>query len=120
MAKRILCIEDSKAYQKYVVYALENKDYTVGFADDDLEGLKKLTTTKFDLVLLDLWMLNLNGFDILNEMKAFPENDNIPVIVLTADAQEGTRQKSFKMGARTFLPKPFRTQDLLDSFACTI
>ena len=99
---------------------LSKKGYTVVTANDGVEGLEKLSEDFFDLIILDIWMPNLNGFDILNEMKAFPEKYHIPVIVLTADAKEEARKKSFKMGASTFLSKPFKTQELLDSIACTI
>ncbi|MDD2731942.1 MAG: response regulator [Candidatus Pacebacteria bacterium] len=112
--KRILFIEDEKAIQKTMGEFLKKKGYNVISAFDGETGLKMVKVKKPDLVLLDLVLPKLHGFDLLEKIKADPETEKIPVIILTN--LEGTEEvtKALELGATTYLVKSsYRLQDVL-------
>ncbi len=103
--KTILFIEDESALQKTLGDALRQEGYEIVSALDGEIGLKLAKTKKPDLILLDLILPKVNGFEVLKELKGDPETKNIPVIVLTNLEDMRDVEKSLELGATTYLVK---------------
>lgn len=103
--KTILIAEDDLSLQEMYRMRLEADGYKVTTASDGSEALESISQNKPDLILLDLIMPKLNGFDVLNNLKKNPETKDIPIIVLTALIQEVTKAKSLMSGADDYLMK---------------
>ncbi|MBT9140604.1 MAG: Alkaline phosphatase synthesis transcriptional regulatory protein PhoP [Dehalococcoidia bacterium] len=113
MKKKILLVEDEKNIILGVSICLRSAGLDVAVAEDGADALRKLETDKPDLVLLDLVMPKLNGLDALLAMKANEATRDIPVIVLSARAQEEDIQRAMELGAADYMAKPFRPEELL-------
>ena len=108
---RILVIEDEARIQSFLTRGLEAGGYTVVSAGDGREGLDLATRARWDLVVLDLLLPELNGLEVLRELhRVKPE---LPVVVLSARGDVQTKLRGFELGATDFLAKPFSLDELL-------
>ena len=103
--KKILFIEDEAALQKTFGEVLEQEGYKMISAMDGEEGIRLVKSEKPDLILLDLIMPKLNGFEVLENLKSDKTTESIPVIVLTNLEGTGDVEKSLELGAMTYLVK---------------
>ena len=110
MPEKILIVEDEKTLQETLVYNFVKEGYLVNSADDGLAGLKIARTWKPDLVLLDVMLPKLNGFEVCKALR--PETD-IPILLLTACAEEIDRVIGFEIGADDYIVKPFSMRELI-------
>ncbi len=105
MAKKILFVEDDKFLRELVIQKLMKEGYdTVGAVDGE-EGLKKIKEEKPDLVLLDLILPGIDGFEVLSKVKEDPVLAQIPIIILSNLGQREDIEKGLKLGAADFLIK---------------
>jgi len=111
--KKILVIEDNIESQLiFKVYLRQN--YSVDIAEDAEKGIEAISKMDFDLILLDINLPGkLNGIDVLNKLRNELNLNNLPVIVVTAYAIKGDRQKFINMGANEYLSKPIKKETLL-------
>ncbi len=105
MPKTILIIEDDKFLRELIVQKLLREGYNVPEAIDGEEGIKKIKEEKPDLVLLDLILPGIDGFEVLSQMKADSGLSSIPVIILSNLGQREDVEKGLKMGAVDYLIK---------------
>jgi len=101
----VLYIEDGRALTHVMSNKLEREGFRVSLATDGEEGLRKVSALKPDLVLLDLILPNMNGFEVLRAIKEDSELKKIPVIIFTNLGQESDEQKSKQMGAANYFVK---------------
>lgn len=114
--KNVLCIEDELEMIELVKLILGNHDYEVIGAVGGQAGLDKMKTLKPDLVLLDLMMPEMDGWEVYQKMKASEDLRHIPVIVVTAKAQSIDRVLGLHIArVNDYITKPFGPQELLDS-----
>lgn len=114
MAKpRILIIEDERTLVKTLEYNFEREGYGVIASHDGAEGLRKAQTILPDLVLLDLMLPGLNGLEVCRELRAGERTKDIPIIMLTARAEETDQVVGFSMGADDYVTKPFSNKVLI-------
>ncbi len=112
MAKaRIVVVEDEPAIRRGVVDALRLTGYEVAEAADGLTGLREAQSGGVDLVLLDLMLPKMDGFQVLSELRR--SHSTRPVILLTAKSGEDDRVRGLKMGADDYVAKPFSARELL-------
>lgn len=104
--KKILMIDDDKVSLS-TAKAVLGEDYKIIAVLDGMQGVKFLEKNTCDLILLDINMPGINGFDTLNEIRKNKECENIPVIFLTSDTDADTETKCFEYGAMDFIAKPF-------------
>lgn len=104
--KKILMIDDDKVSLATAKNVLSS-DYKMISVLDGTQGLKYLENNEADLILLDINMPGLNGFEVFKEIKNNPKNADIPVIFLTSDNDADTETKCFEYGAMDFISKPF-------------
>jgi len=110
-SKRILVIEDDSAIRKGLVDAMEFSGYQVLQSADGGEGKARALSATFDLLLLDLILPNIGGFEILEAVK--DARPTLPVIILTARGEENERVRGLQMGADDYIVKPFSVRELL-------
>ena len=114
--KTVVCIEDEQEMIDLVRLILSRKKIEVHGALGGREGLEKIAEVQPDLVLLDLMMPEMDGWEVYQKMKASPEMRDIPVIVVTAKAQSIDRVLGLHIArVDDYITKPFGPQDLLDS-----
>ena len=114
MKKRILVVDDDNMNLARTRIIL-GKEYDVFLADSGIGALEKLRSEKADMVLLDIDMPGMNGFESFERMKEFAAD--IPVIFLTASGLEEDVQNAIKLGAVNYLKKPYQPQELLKRVA---
>jgi len=105
MAKKILLIEDEAALQKTFKDFLEQEGYEVIGALDGEAGLKMVKTENPDMILLDLILPKMHGFEVLKALKEDEKTKDIPIIVLTNLEAMGDVEKALELGATTYLVK---------------
>ncbi|MBU4298698.1 response regulator [Patescibacteria group bacterium] len=105
MAKNILVIEDDKFLRELIVQKLIKEGYTVSEAIDGEEGIKKIRDEKPSLILLDLILPGIDGFEVLAKTKEDPALSPIPVIILSNLGQKEDVEKGLKLGAIDYLIK---------------
>src|SRR5262245_39675186 len=110
---RILIIEDERGLCEVLSYNLQREGYETVVAHDGQEGLRKAQTLLPDLVILDLMLPVLKGEDVLRELRAGDRTRDIPIIVLTAKAEESDQLIGFSLGCDDYVPKPFHVKVLL-------
>ena len=109
MKGRILLVDDTEFYRKAYTTKLTTEGYLVTVASNGIEAIKALTTEKPDLVLLDLVMPVMDGFKVLQTIKADPNLQSIPVVVFSAKGATEEISKSISAGATDFLVKATTT-----------
>ena len=110
---RILVVDDEPGIVDIARANLEGYGYTVIAAHDGEEALEKVKTEKPDLVVLDILMPEMDGWDVLERIESDPELAGIPVIMLTARASDEDVLRGLETGAVEYMTKPFYPQDLV-------
>lgn len=108
--KRILAIEDDRELCELLEAFLNTEGFALEVAHNGRDGLAKARERQYDLLLLDVMLPGLNGFDLLRELR---KTSSVPVIMLTARGDEVDRVVGLEMGADDYLPKPFSTRELI-------
>jgi DNA-binding response OmpR family regulator len=113
---RIVCIEDEQEMIDLVSLILTRKGYEVHGANSGLEGLRLIRRLKPDLVLLDLMMPDIDGWEVYQQMKADQDTQHIPVIIVTAKAQDIDKILGLRVAkVNDYLTKPFGPSELVQS-----
>jgi two-component system phosphate regulon response regulator PhoB len=110
---RILIIEDERAMTKVLAYNLQREGYEVVVAHDGQEGLHKAQTNPPDLIILDLMLPTLDGLEVCRELRAKEPTRAVPILMLTAKAEETDQVVGFSLGADDYVTKPFSVKVLL-------
>jgi DNA-binding response OmpR family regulator len=108
---KILLIEDEPKIAEFVIKGLSGAGYDVSHADDGAKGLASILEGEHDLVILDLMLPKINGFDVLHQARE--GGNTTPVIILSAKVDLPDRLMGFDMGADDYLPKPFFVEELV-------
>jgi two-component system phosphate regulon response regulator PhoB len=110
---RVLIIEDERSLTDILTYNLQREGYDPIVAHDGQEGLRKAQTLLPDLIVLDLMLPSLGGLEICRELRAGERTRHIPILILTAKAEETDQVVGFSMGADDYVTKPFSVKVLL-------
>ncbi|OOZ52733.1 hypothetical protein BOW40_01080 [Solemya velum gill symbiont] len=110
----ILAVDDSVTMRKFVTSMLERKEYQVITANDGLDALTKLKRTRPDLVLVDIEMPRMDGFEFTRHLRASPETEELPVIMITSRSGGKHRQQANELGVDAFLVKPYKEKELME------
>lgn len=111
--KKILMVDDEKHIVRLVQVNLERAGYEVMTAYDGVEALEIVAKDKPDMIVLDVMMPRKDGFETLKDLQASPETRDIPVIMLTAKAQDADIFHGWASGVSSYLTKPFNPRELL-------
>jgi DNA-binding response OmpR family regulator len=108
----ILAADDDEDILELVTFRLERSGYTVLQARDGEEALQLALEKKPDLAVLDVMMPKMDGFELTRRLRAEESTSRIPIILLTARAQDSDLQQGFDVGADDYIRKPFSPQEL--------
>jgi DNA-binding response OmpR family regulator len=115
MAAKILLVEDKLSALKFAQHALEAKGYEVVTACNGLEGLEKAQKEDIDLLILDIMLPGIDGFELCHRLRAKESKAKLPVLMLTAKPLSSDREAGLKVGANEYLTKPVEPSELLAS-----
>ena len=113
MAKKILAVDDERHIVRLVQVNLERQGYEVVTAYDGKEALEKVEAESPDLIVLDVMMPYMDGFEVLQNLKRNASTRDIPVIMLTAKAQDSDVFRGWQSGVDCYLTKPFNPMELI-------
>ncbi len=117
MVQKILVIEDDPATSRLVDYSLRHAGYNVITAFNGLDGLRKALTESPDLLVLDVMLPGLDGFEISSRLRANPGTAKLPILMLSAKAQDIDKSTGLKVGADDYLAKPAAPADIVSHVA---
>jgi len=113
MSQTILVVDDNVDVVIIVQTILEANGYEVRVAYGGAEALAQLAEHKPDLMILDIMMPEMNGLEVLEQMREIPSSAQIPVILLTAKGNDEDVLSGYQYGANYYMPKPFTSEQLL-------
>lgn len=113
MAKKILVVDDERHIVRLVEVNLTRAGYEVATAYDGIEALEKVKADTPDMIVLDVMMPRMDGFEVLKRLQADVSTQDIPVIMLTAKAQDADIFRGWSSGVSSYLTKPFNPRELL-------
>lgn len=110
---RVLLIDDEQFYFKLIRKTLAEAEYNLEYAKSGSEGLAKIPTFEPDMLIVDLKLPEMDGFEILERLRRDPKFGHMPVIVITAKDELSEKLKAFELGADDYLVKPFQPEELV-------
>ena len=113
--KSILVIEDNEQNLYLVTYILEKGGFLVRAARDGLEGISQAAAARPDLVLLDIQLPGMDGYEVARRLRALPGFSSLPIVAVTSYAMVGDKEKALAAGCSGYLEKPIDPGTFLDS-----
>ena len=111
--KHILIVEDEADLRELVRQRLEWSNYVVSAAADGEEGLKKIYEENIDLIILDIMLPGVDGYEVMRTLKRNPRYSRIPILAFTAKGSKDSQEKILEAGADDYLVKPYEGNILL-------
>ena len=113
MPKKVLVVEDDPAASRFVGYTLEQEGYEVIIATNGLEGIQKAKQEEPDMLVLDGMLPGLDGFQVCRRLRSETSTASLPILMLSAKAQEADKAAGMKVGANDYLAKPVDPSELV-------
>lgn len=115
MAKKILAVDDSKTMRDMVTFTLRKAGFDVMEAIDGQKALDAMTGSKFDLIITDINMPDINGLELIRFVRTNGHLATVALLVISTQSSERDRARSIQLGADDFLAKPFSPDQLLEA-----
>ncbi len=113
MTKTILCVDDSASMRQTIKLTLAVSGYRIVEAVDGVDGLEKARANAIDLVITDLNMPRMDGFEFINELRKLAAFKGVPIVFVTTESDERKRAEAREAGATAWIVKPFAPDHLL-------
>ena len=113
MPEKVLIVEDDAASGRFIGYTLEHEGYEVIIAKNGFEGIAKAQQEEPDLLVLDVMLPGIDGFQVCRRLRAESRASHLPILMLSAKAQEADIAAGLKVGADGYLAKPIDPGDLV-------
>ena len=113
--KTILIVDDSEFVRSYHSYILEEADFQVITAVDGSDGLEKLYTNSCDLVLSDINMSNMDGYEFIRRIRADKKYSALPIIIVSTESEARDKMKGFEAGANLYIVKPSSPEMMVEN-----
>ena len=110
----ILIVDDEPNIVMSLEFLMRKNGYQVGIARNGTEALAAIAATPYDLVLLDVMMPDVDGYQVCRQLRQHPDRADTKVIFLSAKSREVDVQKGYEVGANLYIPKPFSTRQLME------
>lgn len=110
---KVLVVDDSPTQREIISNLLEKCGLTVSFATDGVDALEKVQVIQPDLVVLDIVMPRMNGYEVCRYLKSNPKTQNTPVIMCSSKGEDFDHYWGMKQGADAYITKPFQAKELL-------
>ncbi len=113
---KVLVVEDSPTMRQLIVFALKRiRGFQIVEANDGVDGLKKLSAEKFDLILTDINMPIMDGLKLVSMVRNDPHYKETPIIVITTEGAIEDRERALALGANEYITKPIQTMKILET-----
>jgi two-component system, OmpR family, alkaline phosphatase synthesis response regulator PhoP len=112
--KRVLVVDDEKFVRELIKIKLGRCGLTVIEATNGIEGVEMARNLKPDLILMDVMMPKMNGFEACEKLTSMPDTARIPIVMLTARGEQMNHEKGLSLGATGYMSKPFSPQKLAE------
>jgi len=112
--KTVLVVEDKASLTQMLQFLFLSKGLDVEIAYDGVEAMEKVNTLRPNLILLDIMMPKMDGFEVLEKLKESPDTAGIPVIMLTARKSREDMDRARELGAVEYITKPFKAVEVVD------
>lgn len=113
--KRILVVDDSPSARSFLVNVLQSEGYAVSAAENAREGLQLEEETAFDLILTDINMPEMNGFEFIEQTRSKPNYESTPILIVSSGKEDLDKRRGFEAGANLYVTKPVDPRFVLDS-----
>lgn len=113
--KRVLIVEDEESLLKLETILLTIKGYEVSGVSTGNDAMEKLSVDIFDLILLDIMLPDIDGYEICRRVKEHPRHEGTPVVMLTARKSAGDQERGAICGADAYLTKPFKSAMIIET-----
>jgi two-component system chemotaxis response regulator CheY len=113
--KTILIVDDSEFVRNYHTYVLEQAEFQVITAVDGSDGLEKLFSNTCDLVLTDINMDNMDGYEFIRRVRANQLYKSLPIIIVSTESETKDKSKGFEVGANLYLVKPCAPETMIEN-----
>ena len=113
--RTVMVVDDSVTVRKVTSRLLERHGYEVVLAKDGLDAITKLEEIRPDIMLLDIEMPRMDGFEVASLVRHNPNLVGLPIIMITSRTGEKHRERAFQIGVNCYMGKPFQEQQLLDT-----
>ena len=117
MNKKILVIEDNPASLRLIGYTLRHEGYQVLTAPNGLQGLRTAQSEEPDLVVTDLMLPGIDGFEMCHRLRTDPRTAQLPILILSAKGREIDKATALKVGADDYISKPWYRLELVTKIA---
>jgi len=115
MGKTILIVDDSSSMRQLLSFALKDAGYEVIAAVHGKDALEKMNGAKIEMVITDLNMPEMNGIELIKQVRSRPGYNRAPILMLTTESQEAKKQEGKAAGASGWIVKPFTPVQLIDT-----
>ena len=111
---KVLVVDDSPTMRQLIVFALKRlREVSVTEANDGVDGLKKISSDKFDLVLTDINMPVMDGLKLVGLIRSDANNKDVPIIVITTEGGQEDKDRAMALGANSYITKPIQANNVL-------
>lgn len=112
---KVLVVEDSPTMRQLIVFALKRiRGLSIVEANDGVDGLKKLSSEKFDLILTDINMPIMDGLKLVSLARNDPNYKSVPIVIITTEGASEDRERALSIGANDYITKPIQTTRIID------
>jgi len=109
-----LVVEDSPMMRQLLVLALSRlRNVRITEADDGVDGLRKLATGRFDIILTDINMPIMDGLKLVKRVRTDPNHKDVPIIIITTESSEEDRRRALQLGANAYITKPIQAPEVI-------
>lgn len=115
MKKTILVVDDSEFVRNYHSHVLAQARFDVITAVDGADGLEKLYTRPVDLILTDINMTHMDGYEFIRRVRAEPQYEDLPIIIISTEGEQTDKMKGFAAGANLYLVKPSEPEVMIEN-----
>src|SRR5271154_4904175 len=115
MKRNVLIVDDSEFTRNYHSYILRDAHFEVVTAVDGADALEKLYTRAFDLVLTDINMANMDGYEFIRRVRSSGDYDDLPIVIVSTESGAEDKSRGFLAGANFYIVKPTDPQPLIES-----
>jgi two-component system chemotaxis response regulator CheY len=113
---KVLIVEDSPTMRQLIVFALKRlRGLNIVEANDGVDGLKKLSSEKFDLIFTDINMPIMDGLKLVSLVRNDPNYKDVPIVIITTEGATEDRDRALALGANDYITKPIQTTKILEA-----
>jgi two-component system chemotaxis response regulator CheY len=112
---KVLIVEDSPTMRQLISFALKRlRGISIVEANDGVDGLKKMSSERFDLIFTDINMPVMDGLKLVSLVRSDPSNQHIPIVIITTEGAQEDRDRALALGANDYITKPIQPNRILD------